>query len=288
MVIEGAGKMKELEMALVCFINEFHKRNLYQCEKYQMLHGVKYKKEMVAEHLEEVRSAYRGNCFEAAYELKTYYMENGILSNTIVLKMRPESPEIQELRTIKIKNELDGSVKEYSHHAIEIFKEHGKYKVLDILHNDKAVWLEEYLDDVCGVNNCKREQLRYDMGYLAPAHVYANNMQELSDVMRYLDKQYKIGKPRLNLVDTDAEEEDWCLLSDDMMMNFDRYGAIFGVSGIAVIRAYQKIYDKLMGIRFNALHILCLGRIMRDPFVSGRIEEKIFDSEWVCQMLEER
>ena len=278
--------MKTIEMALVCFINEFHKQNLYQHEKYQMLHGIKYKKEMAVEHLEKVRKAYGGNCFEAAYELKTYYMENGILSNTIVFKMRPESPEIHELRPIKIQSELEQEVKEYSHHAVEIFKEHGKYKVFDILHSDRVVWLEDYLDDVCGVNNCKREQLRYDMGYLAPAHVHANNMQELSDLMRYMDKEYKIGKPRLNLMDVPIPEEDWCLLSDDMMMDFDRYGAIFGVSGIEVIKSYQKIYDKLMGIRFNALHMLCFGKIMRDPLVSAGAAEIVFDEEMIWQMLD--
>ena len=276
--------MKELEMALVCFINEFHKKCLYKYEKYQMLHNVKYKKEMDAEHLEKVRNAYLGNCYEAAFELKTYYMENRILSNTIVLKMRPESPDIHELRTIKIKNELTQSVAEYSHHAIEIFKEHGKYKVLDILHNDRAIWLEQYLDDVCMANNCKREQLRYDMGYLAPCHAYAGNMQELSDLMRYLDKQYNIGKPRLNLMSTEDAEEEWCLLSDDMIMDFDSFGAGFGVQGIDVKIAYGRIYDKLMKIRFNALHMLCWGQIMRDPLISAGIVEMLFDNEKIWQM----
>ena len=234
----------------------------------------------------KIRNTYKGNCYEAAFELKTYYAENNILSNTIVLKMRPESPEIQEFRMLKIKSEIEQEVKEYSHHAIEIFKEHGRYKVFDILHSDKAVWLEDYLDDVCKTNACKREHLRYDMGYLAPANVYATNMQELSDLMRYLDKQYNIGKPRLNLIDIQEPESEWWLLSDDVVMDFDRYGANFGVKGIDVIRAYQRICDKMMGFRFNALHMHCLGQIMRDPFITTGIKEKIFDNKTMCEILE--
>lgn len=90
--------MTDLELALVCFLNEFHRNSRYRHEKYQMLHDVKYRKEMPEKYLQMVRNQYGKNCFEAAYELKTYYMENGFLSNTIVLKMRPESPKIQEYK----------------------------------------------------------------------------------------------------------------------------------------------------------------------------------------------
>ena len=180
--------MTDIEMALVCFINEYHRRVIYRNEKYQMLHGVKYRREFDLEYTQKIRNKYNSNCFEAAYELKSYYAENGILSNTIVLKMRPESPEIREFTTIKVYSDISGDIKEYSHHAIEIFKEHGKYKVLDILNSDKVVWLETYLDELCKVNHCQRGQLRYDFGYLAPCHAFASNMQELSDLMRYLDK----------------------------------------------------------------------------------------------------
>ena len=96
--------MTDIEMALVCFINEYHRRVIYRNEKYQMLHGVKYRREFDLEYTQKIRSKHNSNCFEAAYELKTYYAENGILSNTIVLKMRPESPEIQEYTTIKVRN----------------------------------------------------------------------------------------------------------------------------------------------------------------------------------------
>ena len=73
--------MTDIEMALVCFINEYHRRVIYRNEKYQMLHGVKYQREFDLEYTQKIRSKYNSNCFEAAYELKTYYAENGILSN---------------------------------------------------------------------------------------------------------------------------------------------------------------------------------------------------------------
>ena len=113
--------MTDIEMAVVCFINEHHRRVIYRNEKYQMLHGVKYRREFDLEYTQKIRNKYNSNCFEAAYELKSYYAENGILSNTIVLKMRPESPEIREFTTIKVYSDISGDIKEYSHHAIEIF-----------------------------------------------------------------------------------------------------------------------------------------------------------------------
>lgn len=278
--------MTDLERGIVCFLNEFHRSSMYIYEDYQMLHGVKYRKQMAKEDLEMIRRSYKGNCFEAAYQLKTYYMDNGLLSNTIVLKMRPKSPEIQEFQCIKIHNELDGTDHEYTHHAIEIFKEDGKYKVLDILHRDKNVWLESYLDDVCQTNNCPREQLRYDMGYLAPCHVLAGNMQELSDLMRYLDKKYKIGKPRLSLVNAAGDDGGEYLLSDDMIMDFDKFGRDFGASGEDVAMAYKRVYDLMMSMRFNMLHALCFGRIMRDPIMSFAMAEAIFDDEKMCEMMD--
>ena len=90
-----------------------------------------------------------------------FFGVNDILSNTIVLKMIPEKPELQEIRTIKIQSEIDESVHEYTHHAIEVFKEYGRYKVLDILHTNRVMWLEDYLDNICKVNHCSRDQLRY-------------------------------------------------------------------------------------------------------------------------------
>ena len=286
--------MTDIEMAVVCFINEHHRRVIYRNEKYQMLHGVKYRREFDLEYTQKIRNKYNSNCFEAAYELKSYYAENGILSNTIVLKMRPESPEIREFTTIKVYSDISGDIKEYSHHAIEIFKEHGKYKVLDILHSDKVVWLETYLDELCKVNHCQRGQLRYDFGYLAPCHAFASNMQELSDLMRYLDKTYCIGKPRVTLMNLGEESPsgilikptEGMLLSDDMAMDFDEFGRLFGeYDGKRIIATYQRVYDRLMTIRFNMLHILCLGHIMRDPIMKISIAAGIFDDAKICELM---
>lgn len=287
--------MTGIEMALVCFINEYHRKVIYRNEKYQLLHGVKYQKKINGEYIEKIRNTYPSNCFEAAYELKTYYAENGILSNTIVLKMRPKSSEIQEFTTIKVYSDVLNEVKEYSHHAIEIFKEHGKYKVLDVLHSDKIVWLETYLDELCKVNNCERSQLRYDMGYLAPCHAFAGNMQELSDLMRYLDKTYCIGKSRITLMNLGEKSPSdeynkltaGMLLSDDMAMDFEDFGRKFGVcDGKKIISTYQKVYDRLMSVRFNLLHMLCLGHIMRDSIMKISIAESIFNDAKICNVME--
>lgn len=276
--------MKELEYAIMCFLNEYHRRLIFYHEKYQLLQGVKYRKQMEEQHQELIREKYRANCFEAAYELKSYYAENKILSNTIVLKLRPESPELQEIVSIKIPGESYGEIYEYSHHAIEIFKEHGRYKVHDVLHRKERVWLEDYLDMVCKVNNCGRDRLCYDMGYLAPCHAFASNMQELSDLMKYLDRTYNIGNPRLNLMNLQGEEG--MLLSDTMVMDFDAFGKPFGVTGLEVIKHWQVVYNHMMTVRFNTLHMLCLAHIMKDPILKFGMAEALFDDEKMRQLVE--
>lgn len=279
--------MNDLEIAIVCFVNEVHRKIAYRQDKYQMLHKVKYKKEIDREYILLLRDKYKRKCLEAAYELKTYYMENGILSNTIVLKMRPESANAQEIRTIKIHSESYNVDFEYTHHAIEVFKEHGKYKVLDILHTDKVVFLEEYLDDVCKANDCQRNQLRYDLGMLTPCHAFAGNMQEFSDVMRYLDKKYRIGKPRVSLMNVPKFEESSIILSDDIIMDFDEFGKFFNADYERVKNTWIRVYDRLTTIRLNILHMLCLEHIMGDPIISAVIVENLFDDAKICQLMEE-
>lgn len=277
----------DLKTAIVCLINKLHMKFIYQPREYQMLHGVPYRKEMLTEDLDKIRKKYakNKNCLEAAYELKTYYSENQICSNTIVLKMRPLSSDSKKLYPIKIYNELNNKNYEFYYHAIEIFKENGNYKVFDILHRNKAVELEQYLDNICKINHCQRTQLRYDFGFLAPCHVYAENMQELSDIMRYLDKTYKIGKPRLNLINQHHSCEDF-FLSDDIAMDFDAFGMCFRVSGIEVIHTFQQIYGNMMGIRFNILHTLCLGHISRDMIIKFASVNNIFDDKIMSELLD--
>ncbi len=289
--------MTDIEIAMVCFINECHRKRVYSYDKYQMLHNVKYQTNLSKDHIEKIRNAYRSNCYEAAFELKTYYAENGILSNTIVLKMRPKSPEIKEFTTIKVYSDTENKIKIYTHHAIEIFKEHGKYKVLDILHSDKRVWLETYLDELCKVNNCDRSLLRYDLGFLAPCHAFASNMQELSDLMRYLDKTYCIGKPRvtlMNLKDNTASNDcadfpEGMFLSDDMAMDFEQFRRDFGGyrDDEEIVYIYGRIYNRLMQIRFNLLHLLCLGHIMRDPIIKTIIAMSIFADKKIIEIMGE-
>lgn len=277
--------MTDLENAIVYFLNDYQRQHCYIFEDYQLLHGVKYRREMEKNNINLLRSRYKNNSFEASYELKTYYIENHLLSNTIVLKRRPKKPEMKEIRNIKIYNEVENRVFEYTHHAIEIFKEDGNYKVFDVLHRDKSMLLEDYLEEICEVNHCQREHLRYDMGYLAPCHAFADNMQELSDLMRYLDKSYKIGKPRLNLIDIPSEEGGM-LLSDDMYMDFKEFGKKFGVEIDKVIEVWTRIYHNLFTVQYNLLHSLCLYNVMGEPLMKAFIKKILFTDSKICEMIE--
>lgn len=278
--------MDMLDSGILIFLNEYHRQHCYELEKFQMLHGIKYQKEMPQEHQDRIRAKYKGKCCKAALELKTYYAENGFLSNTIVLKLRPERPEQNYIPLIKVHSSLDGKDYEYNHHAIEVFKENGKYKVHDVLHRDDRVWLEDYLDELCVINQCGRERLCYDMGYLAPFHVYAPNMQELSDVMRYLDKKYCVGKPRLNLRHIPGGDSDGLILSDSIAMDFEEFGKAFGATREEVIQRWPVVHDWLMGARFNLLHMLCLVHIMRDPIMIGNLSNMLFDDAIMIEMVE--
>ena len=278
--------MNDLEKMLVSFVNAYHRQNIYVKNDYQLLRGVRYSKTMNQKNVQMIRDKYPQNCFGAAYELKTYYSENGICSNTIALKMRPESPDRQEFRSIKIYSELDEKAHEYTHHAIEIYKEAGKYKVFDILHRNRTVWLEDYLDEVCQTNQCPRSQLRYDMGTLAPSHALADNMQDFSNLMRYLDKQYEIGKPRVTYINIASSDDEACLISDDMMMNFDDLGREFGVTGEEVILRLRKIYPFIVEVRNNLLHLRCKFQALGGQMIGDVIAEAMFDDEKMCGLIE--
>ena len=201
--------------------------------------------------------------------------------------LRPRSPEVNEFRPIQIYSETHSGTRTYTHHAIEIFKEDRQYKVLGVLHRNQAMGLDQYLDEVCSVNGCPRSQLRYDMGYLAPSHVFIGNMKDFSDLMRYLDKTYQIGKPRQFLLNIKEDLEEPLFLSDDIAMDFDTFGKPFGVGSEDVMKTWSKVCDCMIGIRVNLLHLLCLGQIMQDPLQQACMAHALFDDEMVCMFVDE-
>lgn len=69
--------LDKLTKEIIRLINSYHREEVYIYEKYQLLHGVKYRKNMSEKNCSRIRERYRTNSFEAAYELKTYYIENG-------------------------------------------------------------------------------------------------------------------------------------------------------------------------------------------------------------------
>ncbi len=82
-------------------------------------------------------------------------------------------------------------------------------------------------------------------------------------------------------------QTDGMFLSDDMAMDFDEFGKTLGVcDGKRIITTYQRVYERLMSVRFNMLHMLCLGHIMRDPIVKISIAEGIFDEARICELME--
>ena len=113
--------------------------------------------------------------------------------------------------------------------------------------------------------------------------------------MRYLDKVYCIGNPRITLMSLGEKAEsdeftdltEGMLLSDDIAMNFKAFGRQFDEwDEKRIITTYQRVYDGLMAIRFNMLHVLCLGHIMRDPIMIISIAERIFNDAKICDLME--
>lgn len=269
--------LSDVDIAVVATQNDGYRRSRYIPGRYQLLHGVKYNKKLVPELISKIREKYTGNCTGAAYELKTYYMENGIQSNTIVLKMRPESDDMNTVVGIKI----PGYEGEYSHHTIEVFVEYDTFKVLDVLHRDGPVLLEAYLDKVCRVNNCPRSQLRYDSGYLAPMNAYAPNMGAINDLLMYLDKVYGVGKPRCSLLNVPDEKSLWS--SDDVAMDFEDMASKFGMSKKDVMVRYYFVMGLLNKLRCNMLFTLSFGYALG---MQDKMLDTLLDDTSTCMMLE--
>ena len=102
-----------------------------------------------------------------------------------------------------------------------------------------------------------------------------------------MDKKYGIGKPRLTLGCCDQKEDRGIFISDDIFMNFQMWENEFGVGHETLCPVFRSVYHKLMGIRFNTLHMLCLGHIMRDPFISFSMAEVLFDDDKICMIMDE-
>ena len=72
-----------------------------------------------------------------------------------------------------------------------------------------------------------------------------------------------------------------------MAIDFDEFGrCLGGYDGEEIIATYRKIYEELMSVRFNMLHLLCYGHIMRDPIMKLKMAESIFDDAIICELLE--
>lgn len=82
-------------------------------------------------------------------------------------------------------------------------------------------------------------------------------MQDFSNLMMYLDKQYGIGKPRITYMNVPVPDDKACLISDDMMMDFDELGREFDVTGEEVVLGLRKIYPFMVDVRNNLLHLRC-------------------------------
>ena len=93
------------------------------------------------------------------------------------------------------------------------------------------------------------------------------------DLMTYLDKEYKLGLPRMNFINTgNSEEEIW--LSDDIAMDFKGLGKKFGADAQTVINTYHRIYDMIGSMQMELLKMMCYVRIIGDRILCRRLEEK--------------
>lgn len=117
-------------------------------------------------------------------------------------------------------------------------------------------------------------------------YAFAGNMKEFTDVMRYLDKKYRIGNPVVNLCNF-PDDVKGCWMSDDVFIDFDKFGKEFNMDCEMAAKVWRSVYDKIMAIKINALHMLCLGQIMRDPIISITMSESLFDDEKICMLLDE-
>lgn len=105
--------------------------------------------------------------------------------------------------------------------------------------------------------------------------------------MRYLDKEYKIGKPRCNLINNTMDRGAAMILSDDIVMDFDEFASIVGADVHEIYSTWKRVYDKMRTVQFNLLYMICYGRIACEPMIVLPLVEKIFDDEMLYQMIQE-
>ena len=249
-------------LPIIELINKMHKTSVFKKEDFDG-----------CEDNETIRSKYNGNSLGAAYALKASYIDKNIMSNTIVFKLRPDDSKSELIRQIKSSEEAQASY----FHAVEIAVSHGKFKVLDVLNTDVNITLSNYLDNLCKVNNVSKDELRYDLGMLAPTNINTSNNKVLMTLLNYLDRTYKIGKPYGAVID--VKSDDIMLISDEVVLDISEFCKESVIDTEGLDKIWLDIYGKLLYYRMNILIALCSKKLSISDLLYSDIEQLMFSDD---------
>ena len=249
-------------LPVIELINEMHNASVFKKEDFDGY-----------DDNEAIRSKYNGNSLGAAYALKSRYIDKNIMSNTIVFKLRPDVSNSKLIRQIKSSEESSASY----FHAVEIAVSHGKFKVLDVLNTDDSITLSNYLDNLCKINNVDKDELRYDLGMLAPANINTHNNKVLMTLLNYLDRTYKIGKPYGAVID--VKNDDIMLISDEVVLDISEFCKESGIDIKGLDKIWLDIYGKLLYYRMNILMALCSRKLSISDLLYQDIEQLMFSDD---------
>lgn len=258
----------------------------FEASKYTMLRNLRFVKKLPVETIQELRSKYHRKCMHVAFELKNWYTNNGIKSNTLCLRRRMETEKGDYRLEIKVPDD-NGNIHSYTHHAVEVFFEHGKFKLIDALHSTEVVWLEAYLDELCKVNKCERSDLCYDLGLLAPTNLVARNMHMFNELLYFIDRVYKIGQPKCIVLFDDTEECVPMLASDVVRYDFSK---LLGEIGISVtheffIHRWMQVYDALTTEWMRIIAPICIMPEKLAIDTQDEVMGKFLDAEYMSSIV---
>lgn len=206
------------------------KASAYNPDEFNLLEDVH---ELNADSINSVRETHAGCSVASAYELKTYYADKGLESATLTLKLKDKFSMLKVTECVERKL-----------HAVEVVYVHGKYKVLDVNHSDKTVWLETYLDTLCEINNISKEDLTYDILCYTTNSSLSDNNGILTDLAIWLDTIYKIGSSPVSLLNIDSAS----IERNKLGFNFEELASLYNTTTNDIVELCGHVYKKLVRV----------------------------------------
>ena len=256
-----AEETNRLDAAIIQTILLMEEQFLYNRGKYTEFVGKPFCKKFTEAELVSIRSKYDRKCMELAFQLKGWYTSNNMYSNTVCFRRKMDVAN-DDVKLQLLVRDSEKNLHDYTHHAVEVYFNNDRFKVIDPLHYNEVIWLDRYLDMLCEANNCDRSGICYDIGMLVTSNISAPNLKMFNMLVYWMDKQYRIGSPQcFVLFDEFNKMPDYHKLCSDivcydfskLLLEFDLY-----VTAKEFQDRWMYLYNKMITIWINQLAPMCM------------------------------